>query len=94
MGTFGDITNPIVRVNFNPTGIFHYAELIEDLHKASQFAVVNNNVASWGTTSNKQAVYDAVKSYLEDQYLFTPWDGLEQVNSTEYENLPSTWIEL
>lgn len=72
----------------------HFAEVIENTYVGREFAVVNNNVASWGTTSNKQAVYDAIKSYLESEYLFTPFDGLEQVNSTERDNLPSTWIEL
>lgn len=83
-----------MKVDFEPTYNNHFAELLENLHAGNQFAVVNDDVASWGTTSNKQAVFDAVKSYLENQYLFTPFDGLEYCNSTEMEEIPSTWIEL
>lgn len=81
-------------VTFLPSRNSHYAELLENEHSGSQLAVVNNNVASWGTSSHKQAVFDAVKSYLESQYRFTPYDGLSFVNSVEAPSLPSTWIEL
>lgn len=83
-----------MKVNFTPTGTNHYAETWENESNARQLAVVSDNVASWGTTSNKQAVWDAIKSYLENQYLFTPFDGLSEVSSTERAELPSNWIEL